>query len=72
MLDDDSRYGSLKAWKTGQVWLYNRRANAIGANDYWSRGVTEPDRILADLIKIFYPELARDHEFEWYRQVPAN
>src|SRR6185295_1284197 len=72
MLDDDPRYNALKAWREGQVWLYDRRADAAGANDYWSRGVIQPDRILADLIKIFYPDLARDHEFEWYRQVPAE
>jgi iron complex transport system substrate-binding protein len=72
MLADDQRYASLKAWRSGQVWLYDRRVTAAGANEYWSRGVTQPDRILADLIKIFYPDLARDYEFEWYRQVPAD
>jgi len=73
MLADDTRYEAFKAFRTGQVWLYNRRLGGeTGANDYWSRGVAEPDRILADLIKIFYPDRARDYEFEWYKQVPAN
>jgi iron complex transport system substrate-binding protein len=46
--------------------------NSAGTNDYWARGVARPDIILADLIKIFHPDLAKDHEFEWYLQVPKN
>jgi iron complex transport system substrate-binding protein len=72
MLADDSRYTEFKAYRNGQVWLYNRRVNENGGNEYWGRGVTRPDLVLADLIKIFHPALARDHEFEWYAQVPAK
>jgi len=72
MLNDDPRYKEFKAYRTGQVWLYNRKLNATGSYDYWGRGVTRPDLILADMIKIFHPDLARDHEFEWYKQVPAR
>lgn len=71
MLKDEPRYREFKAYRTGQVWLYDRRVTDTGAYDYWSRGITRPDLILADLIKIFHPDLAKDHEFEWYRQVPA-
>jgi len=71
MLKDEPRYKEFKAYRTGHVWLYDRRVTDTGAYDYWSRGITRPDLILADLIKIFHPDLAKDHEFEWYRQVPA-
>lgn len=70
ILAEEPRYREFKAYRTGQVWVYERRVNAAGANDYWSRAVTRPDLILADLIKIFHPELIPDHELQWYVQVP--
>jgi iron complex transport system substrate-binding protein len=65
MLADEPRYVEFRAFRQGNVWQpYN--------NDYWSRSVTRPDLMLADLIKIFHPDLARDHDFVWYRRVPQD
>jgi iron complex transport system substrate-binding protein len=72
MLDDEPRYIAFKAYRQGQVWTYERRQQASGANDYWSRSVTHPDLLLADLIKIFHPHLTPEHVFEWYIPVPAR
>ena len=71
MVADEPRYRLLKAYRDNQVWVYERRMSAAGANDYWSRGATRPDLVLADLVKIFHPALLPDHQFEWYMQVPA-
>ena len=72
MLDDEPRYAAFKAYRQGQVWVYERREQPSGANDYWSRSSTHPDIVLADLVKIFHPRLASDHVFEWYMPVPAR
>lgn len=72
MLMEERRYKEFKPVQRGSVWLYNRLVNASGAYDYWSRGVARPELILEDLIKIFHPELASEHEFVWYKQVPAE
>lgn len=72
MLAEEERYKEFKPFQRGNVWMYNRIVNENGGLDYWSRGLTRPDLILGDLIKIFHPELATDHEFMWYKQVPAN
>ncbi len=72
MVQEEPRFAEFKAVREGQVWLQNKSLNASGGNEYWERGVTRPDLVLADLVKIFHPDLARDHEFEWYRQVPAQ
>ena len=72
MLDDEPRYAAFKAYRQGQVWTYERRQTPSGGNDYWSRSVTHPDVVLADLVKIFHPVLAGDHAFEWYMTVPAR
>jgi iron complex transport system substrate-binding protein len=72
MLSEEQRYRQFQAFRRGNVWLYNRIVNENGGYDYWSRGITRPDLILADLIKIFHPQLAQDHEFIWYKQVAAE
>jgi iron complex transport system substrate-binding protein len=72
MLEDEPRYATFKAYRNGQVWVYERREKPNGANDYWSRSVTHPDIVLADLVKIFHPRLAPDHTFEWYMPVAAR
>jgi iron complex transport system substrate-binding protein len=72
MVAQEPRYTAFKAFRDGRVWVYERRQTSSGANDYWSRSVTRPDVVLADLIKIFHPGLARDHTFEWYMPVPGS
>jgi len=72
MLQDEPRYAEFKAYRQGQVWVYERRATSTGSNDYWSRSVTHPDLVLADLVKIFHPMLMSAHAFEWYMPVPSR
>jgi iron complex transport system substrate-binding protein len=72
MLEDEPRYVAFKAYRQGQVWVYERPNGPTGGNDYWSRGVTRPDLVLADLVRIFYPALGAAHPFEWYMPVPAR
>jgi iron complex transport system substrate-binding protein len=72
MLEDEPRYALLKAYRQGAIWVYERRATAAGGNDYWSRSITRPDLVLADLVKIFHPRLLPDHRFEWYMPVPMK
>jgi iron complex transport system substrate-binding protein len=70
MLDDEPRYAEFKAYRDRRVWVYERRLTPAGGNDYWTRSITHPDLVLADLVKIFHPELVPDHLFEWYMKVP--
>lgn len=73
-LDDavgrDSRYGELAAVRTGQVWSATKAMTPGGGNLYWERGTARPDLLLGDLVAILHPELATDHAFEFFRQVP--
>jgi iron complex transport system substrate-binding protein len=72
MVEDEPRYAAFKAYRRRQVWVYERRQTPAGRNDYWSRSVTRPDLVLADLVKIFHPTLTPEHAFEWYMPVPAR
>ena len=38
-------------------------------NDYWESGMTRPDRILKDVIKIFHPDLLPDHQLYYYKKL---
>jgi len=72
MVKDEPRYSEFKSYRSGQVWVYERRLTPSGGNDYWSRAVSHPDLVLADLVKMFHPRLAPAHQFQWYLQVPAR
>lgn len=65
----DPRYAEFTAFQRDKVWSNNAKLNPEGGNDYWERGVTRPDLVLADLVKIMHPEALPDHQFEFYRQV---
>ena len=72
MLADDSRFAAFAAFQTGNLWNNNLRMNINGGSDYFETGAAHPDLILADLIKIFHPELLPDHEFYFYQQLGAE
>ena len=65
----DARYADFAAFKKGNVWNNNARANANGGNDYYESAIAHPDVILADLIKILHPELLPDHKLVYYQQL---
>ncbi len=68
-LATDERFVEFAAFRQGKVFNNNLRANPHGGNDYWESGVAKPYEILADLIKIFHPELLPEHELKYYRQL---
>ena len=65
----DERFITLDVVGEGMVYNNNARLNSSGGNDYWESGAVRPDLILADLIKIFHPDLMEDHSFIYYRKL---
>ena len=65
----DSRYGDFQAVKKGNVFNNNARLNENEGNDYWEGGISNPDVILTDLIKIFHPELLPNHQLFFYQKL---
>lgn len=65
----DERYADFAALQNERMYNNNARVNENGGNDYWESGVANPHVVLADLIKIFHPELVPDHAFVYYRQL---
>ncbi len=66
---EDSRYGDFQAVQKGNVYNNNARLNENGGNDYWEGGISNPDLILADLIKIFHPELLPNYQLFFYQKL---
>lgn len=65
----DPRYGELVAMREGRTWTANKLVGPGGGNDFYERGVTRPDLVLADLVAILHPELAPGHEFTFYAEL---
>ena len=42
---------------------------SLNGNDFWESGVVCPDLVLADLIRIFHPELNLGGELYYYRKL---
>lgn len=69
VLAKDSRFKDFKSYQTDRIYNNNRRVNESGGNDFWESGVVHPEILLADLIKIFHPQLVPDHELYYYQQL---
>jgi iron complex transport system substrate-binding protein len=75
-LDDlvaqDERYADFAAVRNGAVYNYDARVNVNGGNDYFENGIANPQDVLADLIRMFHPDLLPDHDLIYFRQLPAG
>lgn len=69
LLAADARYADFAAYQNGNVWNNDARVSPNGGNDYYESAVAHPETVLADLIKIFHPDLLPDHELVYYRQL---
>lgn len=65
----DPRYVDFKAYQQGNVFNNNARITDMGGTDYFESGTANPDAVLRDLIAIFYPDLAGEHQLFYYRQL---
>lgn len=66
--DVDTKLKKFKSVKEGKVYNNNKKINATTGNDYWESGVINPEVVLADLIRIFHPNLL-EHELEYYKRL---
>ncbi|MEZ4595166.1 MAG: ABC transporter substrate-binding protein [Chloroflexota bacterium] len=65
----DERFADFAAFQNGAVYNYDLRTNEFGGNDFFESAAANPHWVLADLIKIFHPDLVPDHAFVYYRLV---
>ena len=69
LLAMDERYADFNAINSKQVYNHVARVNASGGSDYFESGIANPDVVLADLIRIFHPDLLPGHTLYYYKQL---
>ena len=69
LVAQDERFGEFKSVKTCRVYNNNKKVNEDGGIDYYETGAANPHLVLADLIRIFHPDLLPDHELIWHRRL---
>ena len=60
----DKKHTWFKAFQTGEVYNFHRRALPSGANDFWESGTVHPERILQDLQHILEGDTTQLHYAE--------
>lgn len=72
-LDDlvatDERFAEFAAFQNGRIYNHDAITNDAGGSDFFESGAVLPNVVLADLIKIFHPDLVPDHDLVYYRLV---
>lgn len=53
LTSQNPRFATVPAVRDGRVFNNNRRQTPAGGSDFWESGVVHPDRVLADLLRIF-------------------
>ena len=65
----DERHLLFRALQKGQTYNRNARVHKNGGNDFWESATVRPHKVLADLIKVFHPDLLPEHHLIWYRKL---
>ncbi len=65
----DNRYADFDPFKKKKIYTYNARKGAKGGSEFLELGYLRPDLILADLIKIFYPDKLPEYELYFYKRL---
>ncbi|HAV12347.1 MAG TPA: ABC transporter substrate-binding protein [Opitutae bacterium] len=65
----DQRFKKFKAANEGNVFNNTKQVGPKGGNAIWEQGIVHPDKVLADMIKIFHPNRLPDHEFVFYERL---
>ncbi len=69
LLSLDRRYNYFEAVQQCRVYNCTARLGPGGGNDIWETGVANPHLVLADLVRIFHPDLLPDHQLIWYHRL---
>ena len=65
----DERFANFNSFDNGQIYNYHNRVNEAGLYDYFESGVVHPEIVLADLVKIFHPEILPQHELFYFKKI---
>jgi len=67
--NEDNRLENVKPFRHKMIYNNNAITSPSGGNDFWESGITHPQVILKDLIKIFHPELFPSYQLVYYKKL---
>ena len=65
----DSRFEKLPFYRLARIYNNNKRSTSAGGMDFWESGTVQPDKILADMIRIFHPGFLPGDSLTYYREI---
>ncbi len=68
ILGTDTRFGSFRVFREGEIFNNIKRMIPGGGNDFWESGTVNPHLVLRDLISIFHPALISE-ESVYYLEI---
>jgi len=69
IIEYDKRLRKFKSIVNRKVFNNNKRLNQNNGNDFWEKGVVNPQLLLKDLIKVFHPNVNNQHELVFYNKI---
>jgi iron complex transport system substrate-binding protein len=69
LISNEARFIDFKAFKDKKVYNYTKRLNEKGWNDFFESSVVNPHLVLSDMAKVFHPELMKEQEFFYYKNL---
>lgn len=66
---ENPKFGDIPSMRNNRVYNCTARSTAEGGSDFWESGSLRADRVLADLIAIFHPEVAPDEGGYYFLQL---
>ena len=69
ILESDERFKIIPSLQKKMVYNDNKKMNPTGGNEVWETGAANPQHLLADLIRIFHPEINPDTSFHYYKKL---
>ena len=70
MLSSNVRYAEFSSFQTGQIYSFANVTGETGGILYYEQGISRPDLILKDIIKICHPELLPDYQTYFFKALP--
>jgi len=69
LFSTDPRFRKFRAAQTEHIYNNTWQHTENTGNPIWETGVVRPDNVLADLIKVFHPELTNEQTFIYYERL---
>jgi len=66
IMQNEPRISVLPVWQSGKIYQSSKRIGKNGSRDFYESAVANPHLVLADLIRIFHPEILPEHNFVYY------